>query len=171
MKSSWTISLDLATCYDFGVGGYDSTSISAKWIRTRDLWEHQDRVGLIIRSDCSSFRPTVSVTSEGRARIMYTTGIPDRSILDRPSTDHIRDRLEKKAGPKFFRNQHKVTKTFSIFGRQTWSPSNMMTNFKEGYSCRLPFYTKILHQEDLLTNLHPFCPSLELLSYDITYVT
>ena len=171
MKSSWTISLDLATCYDFGVGGYDSTSISAKWIRTRDLWEHQDRVGLIIRSDCSSFRPTVSVTSEGRARIMYTTGIPDRSILDRPSTDHIRDRLEKKAGLKFFRNQRKVTKTFSIFGRQTWSPSNMMTNFKEGYSCRLPFYTKILHQEDLQTNLHPFCPSLELLSYDITYVT
>ena len=34
----------------------------------------QDRVGLIIRSDCSSFRPSVSVTSKGRASVHVYNG-------------------------------------------------------------------------------------------------
>ena len=52
----------------------------------------QDRVGLIIRSDCSSFRPTVSVTSKGRASVHVYNGVIRAMIsLDRPSTDRISD--------------------------------------------------------------------------------
>ena len=117
---------------------------------------------------------------------MSTTGIPDRSILDRPSTDQF-IRLEKKVEPKFFRNQHKVAKTFSIPGHQEdfqiWRHSNMnlMLTSHVDLTCwlhmltphvdlmnhmlhddrfqrRLPFYPKIIQHEDLQANLHPFLP-------------
>ena len=46
----------------------------------------------IIRSDCSSFRPTVSVTSKGRASVHVYNGVIRAMIsLDRPSTDRISD--------------------------------------------------------------------------------
>ena len=82
MRISCTITLDLEKVglwcgwlYGYMWVAYTSTSSSAKWIRTREMWELQDRVSTrIIRSDCSSFRPSVSVTSKGRASVHVYNG-------------------------------------------------------------------------------------------------
>ena len=148
---------------------------------------------------CGSIKiESVSVTSKGRASVHVYNGhvngntesiklVIGTAIYRRyRSITNQLSRLEKKAGPKFFRNQHKVTKTFSIPGHQediqtwrhsnmkifrnediqAWRLSNVMTSIKEGYPSTRRSSTKKIFK----LTFTPFCPSLELLSYDITYV-
>ena len=156
MTSTWTISLDLTKWCDYGVGG-DSKNGSAKWIRTRELWELQDRVGLIIRSDCSSFRPSVSVTSKGRASVhVYNGAIRiDQFWTVRPRTvsvtsegrasDHdyygpVLPDSKRRPGPNSSETSTRsrklsatmvIKKTFKHEDFQTWRFSDMKT-FKHG---------------------------------------
>ena len=207
MTSTWTISLDLTKWCDYGVGG-DSKNGSAKWIRTRELWELQDRVGLIIRSDCSSFRPSVSVTSKGRASVHVYNGairidqfwtvrprtvsvtsegrasdhdyygpvLPDSKRRPGPNSSETSTRSRKLSATmvikKTFKHEDLQTwrlsdmKIFRHEDIQAWRLQNVMTIIKEGYpSTRRSFNKKIFK-----LTFTPFCPSLELLSYDITYV-
>ena len=188
MRTSCTITLDLEKVglwcgwlYGYMWVAYTSTSSSAKWIRTREMWELQDRVSTrIIRSDCSSFRPSVSVTSKGRASIHVYNGAiridqigyrnGDISAISvyyepvKPTRKEGRAQILQKPtqGHENFQHpwssrRHSDMKTFKHEDFQTWRHSSMKT-FKcdDQHQRRLPFYQKILQQEDLQTNLHPF---------------
>ena len=181
MTSSWTISLDLTNWYDSGEGGYSKSIPPSEFghgiycmQHTVCLLELQDRVSTrIIRSDCSSFRPTVSVTSKGRASVHVYNGYsgsinfgpfvhgpvyPTRKegqaeILQKPVRGH-----ENFQHPWSSR-RHSNMKTFRHEDFQTWRHSSMKTSkCDDQHQRRLPFYPKILQQEDLQTNLHPFLP-------------
>ena len=202
MRTSCTITLDLEKVglwcgwlYGYMWVAYISTSSSAKWIRTREMWElqiesAQGSSGRTVRPSVRPFQWLARVelvfmsttVQSGSIKLVIGTAIYRRyrSITNQWS------RLEKKAGPKFFRNQHKVTKTFSIPGHQediqtwrhsnmkifrhediqAWRLSNVMTSIKEGYPSTRRSSTKKIFK----LTFTPFCPSLELLSYDITYV-
>ena len=197
MRTSCTITLDLEKVglwcgwlYGYMWVAYISTSSSAKWIRTREMWELQNRVSTrIIRSDCSSFRPTVSVTSKGRASVHVYNGYSG-SIQFGPS---VHGPLDSKRRPgrnssetstgsrklsaylvikKTFRHEDIQTwrlpdmKIFRHEDIQAWRLSNVMTSIKEGYPSTRRSSTKKIFK----LTFTPFCPSLELLSYDITYV-
>ena len=168
MRASWSISLDLKKVgfwcgwlYGYMWVAYISTSSSAKWIRTREMWELQNRVSTrIIRSDCSSFRPSVLVTSKGRASHVYNGAIridqighqngdisaisvyyepvnPTRKegraqILQKPTQGH-----ENFQHPWSSR-RHSDMKTFKLEDFQKWRHSSMKTFKHEDFQMWWP---------------------------------
>ena len=118
-------------------------SSSAKWIRTREMWWRASRSSRF-RSD----RPPWTVADV----LGLFRGF--RLVSQRISLTRLAKR------PVFI--YQKGHENF----QHLWS-SNMMTNFKEGYPSTRRSSTKKIFK----LSFTPFCPSLELPSYDIAYVT
>ena len=124
-------------------------SSSAKWIRTREMWDFKtESVWSSGQWSVWTVRPrTVSVTSEGRASDHVYCGpvLPDSKRRPFPNSS------EPAQGHENF--QH----PWSSRRLSSWRHSNMKTfKYDVQHQRRLPFYPKILQQEDLQTYLHPF---------------
>ena len=164
MRISCTITLDLEKVglwcgwlYGYMWVAYISTSSSAKWIRTREMWELQNRVSTrIIRSDCSSFRPTVSVTSKGRASVHVYNGYSG-SIQFGPSVHGPldskrrpgRNSSETSTGSRKLSAYLVIKKTFRHEDIQTWRFSDMKTFKHEDFQMWWPASKKatLLHED------------------------
>ena len=97
------------------------------------------RVALVITTTTDQFHPT---RKEGRAQ-----------ILQKPAQGH--ENFQQPWSSRRLSNM----KTFRHEDFQTWRHSSMKTSkCDDQHQRRLPFYPKILQQEDLQTNLHPFLP-------------
>ena len=113
--------------------------------------------------------------SFGKNVHIRTLHVHNRTVHIRTLHVHIRTRFDSKvtgnlkvaAGHEFSNHGHQngVLRTREL-GPLTWSTSNMMTNFKEGYPSTRRSSGKMIFKSTFTL----FCTSLELLSYDITYV-
>ena len=123
-------------------------------------------------ADCETFRERIGWSIFWKERPQSDRPYSDITC---PHSDRPRISIRKEGHWKSqvcsrSRIQHSWSSKSSPSNTITWAPNMKHFKHDDQFQRRLPFYPKILHQEDLQSYLHPFCPSLELLSYDITYV-
>ena len=125
----------------------------------------QDRVGLIIRAMISwTVRPrTVSVTSEGRASDHVYCGpvLPDSKRRPGSNSSETSTRSRKLSASLVIKKTF-IMKTFKHEDIQIWCPASKEATL-------LPEDPSARRSSNIPSPI--FCPSLELSSYGISYIT